>query len=248
MIKLETLVSSNIPVDCHILKGRLETEGIDCFVFDEHIVWVHPFRALAVGGVKLKVPSHQLEPAVAIIEHLKKGRFVDEKGQYKISEILQAEYERQQEVLRIKSVIRNNPALLDKPAELETSLLTPGEVAEIVIAEKEFQIEASRKLDFAWKDFFYELFDFDRDLFKYLRIRPVEYYLEKELVDRYNSHPDTENVVICPNCKSDNTIYGFAIDYKWDVLYLVLSLLIATPFPLIRKKTHCFNCGHDFNA
>ena len=246
MIKLETLFTSNIPVDCHLLKGRLETEGIDCFVFDENIVWVFPFRAVAVGGVKLKVPSHQLEPAAAIIEHLKKGCLPDEMGEYKISEILQSEYEWQQEILSIKSAIRTNPALLNKPAELATSLLSSDEVAEIIEAEKEFQVLANKKLHFTWKDFFYELFDFDRDVFKYLRIRPVEHYLDKELVDRYNSHPDTKNVVICPNCKSDNTKYGFAIDYKWDMLYLVLSLLFTTPFPLIRKKSHCFDCGNDF--
>ncbi|WP_319501668.1 DUF2007 domain-containing protein [uncultured Draconibacterium sp.] len=244
--KLETLFTSNIPVDCHLLKGRLETEGIDCFVFDENIVWVFPFRAVAVGGVKLKVPSHQLEPAAALLEHLKKGCLPDEKGEYKISEILQTEYERQQEVLSIKSAIRNNPALLDKPAELATSLLSTDEVAEIVKAEKEFQVLANKKLHFSWDDFFYELFDFDRDVFKYLRVRPVEYYLDKELVDRFNSSAADEHAVICPNCKSDNTKYGFAIDYKWDVLYLVLSLLFSTPFPLIRKKSHCFDCGYDF--
>ncbi|WP_303917601.1 DUF2007 domain-containing protein [Draconibacterium sediminis] len=246
MIQLVTLFSSNIPVDCHILKGRLETEGIDCFVFDENIVWVHSFRAVAIGGVKLKVPSHQLEPATAILAHLNEGCLFDKKGEYKISDILNSEYERQQEVLRIKSVIRNNPVLLNKPAEIESSLLNAAEVAEIVETEKEFQLLASKTLHFNWNDFFYELFDFDRDVFKYLRIRPVEYYLDKELVDRYNSHHDNENEVICPNCKSDNTKYGFAIDYKWDVLYLVLSLVVSTPFPLIRKKWHCFNCGHNF--
>ena len=245
MIKLETLFRSNIPVDCHILKGRLETEGIDCFVFDENIVWVHPFRAVAVGGVKLKVLSHQFEPAAAQLEHLRKGFLSDEKREYKISDILETEYERHHEVLKIKSAIRNNVALMDQPAEIETSLLNPVEVAEIVKAEKEFQVQANKELHFTWKDFFYELFDFNRDVFKYLRTRPVEYYLDKELVDRYNSGVADENAVICPNCKSDNTKYGFAIDYKWDVLYLVLSLLTA-PFPLIRKKSHCFDCGHDF--
>lgn len=68
MTKLLTIFSSNIPVDCHILKGRLSTDGIDCFIFDEQIVWVDPFKAVAIGGVKLKVPSNQFD---LVIETMK---------------------------------------------------------------------------------------------------------------------------------------------------------------------------------
>jgi len=74
MVKLETIFSSNIPVDCYILKGRLETDGFDCFVFDENIVWVHPFKAVAIGGVKLKVPSDQLILAQKSIDN--KSEFI----------------------------------------------------------------------------------------------------------------------------------------------------------------------------
>ena len=56
MTKLITVYSSNIPIDCHILKGRLESEGIPCFIYDEQMICVHPFVAVAIGGVKLKVP------------------------------------------------------------------------------------------------------------------------------------------------------------------------------------------------
>lgn len=244
-IKLETVFSSNIPVDCHILKGRLESEGIDCFVFDENVVWVHAFRAVAVGGVKLKVPADQLELAAATIEQVKEGCLFDEKGEYKISDVVDAEYERQEEILNVKAALRTNPALPDKHSKIKSSILSRDEIDEIIDAEKDFQQLANKKLHFTWKDFLYELFDFDRDVFQYLRIRPVEYYLDKELVDRLKSRIANETALICPNCKSDNTKYGYAIDYKWDLLYLVLSFLLA-PLPLIRKKWHCFNCGYDF--
>ena len=72
MIKLETVFSSNIPIDCHILKGRLESEGINCFLFDENIVWVHPFKAVAIGGVKLKVTSDRYDFANKILTQVKK--------------------------------------------------------------------------------------------------------------------------------------------------------------------------------
>jgi len=81
---------------------------------------------------------------------------------------------------------------------------------------------------------------------KYLRLRPVEYYLDKDLVDNYDTATDSKLDHICPNCKSDNVSYGYAIDYQWDIPYLFLSLLIFGPLPPIRKKYHCFDCGHNY--
>jgi len=78
--KLETIYTSNIPIDCHILRGRLESEGLDCFIFDDRIVWVHPFFAVAVGGVKLKVPINQIEFGEKIISLVKQGKLIDDKG------------------------------------------------------------------------------------------------------------------------------------------------------------------------
>jgi hypothetical protein len=95
------------------------------------------------------------------------------------------------------------------------------------------------------KEFLAELFEFDGSIFEYLRQRPVEYYLDKEMVDLYkDTLPDT-GLETCPSCNSDNVSYGYAIDYKWDVLYMILSL-ISIPFPLIRKNYHCFNCGNNY--
>lgn len=246
MIKLETLFSSNIPVECHILKGRLEVEGIDCFVYDENIVWVHPFKAVAVGGVKLKVPSDQFDLAQQIVYQIKKGILFDENGEYKITEILHSEYEKQLEIIKIKSEIRNNQALLDKPMEIKARILNRSDIDLIVDSEKDFQALSNLKFIFTWNDFLYELLDFNGDVFKYFRIRPVEYYLDKEIVDNYKSKSSSDYAAICPNCKSTNTRNGYAIDYKWDILYLILSLFIFAPFPLIRKKIHCFECGYDF--
>lgn len=48
--KLETVFNSTYPIDCYLLKGRLESEGIDCFVFDDEKVSVNPFKSVAVGG------------------------------------------------------------------------------------------------------------------------------------------------------------------------------------------------------
>jgi len=68
-----TIATFNEPTEAHILKGRLEAEGIVCFLGDEHIVGAHPFYAVAVGGVKLKVAESDSEEARGILERIQGG-------------------------------------------------------------------------------------------------------------------------------------------------------------------------------
>jgi hypothetical protein len=246
MIQLKTIFTSNIPIDCHILKGRLETDGFNCFVFDENFVCVNPFKAVAIGGVKLKVPSDQTEDAEKTINLIKQGKLIDENGEYEISSVLENDINRQIVILDIKYRIRKATSLLDKPDNIKSVWLNNDEIDELIDSEKKFQELSNIKFSFSWRKFCFELFDFDRSIFKYLRVRPVEFYIDKELVENYNSSDKSETNTICPRCKSENVRYGYAMDYKWDVLYLILSFLIFIPFPLIRKKHHCFNCGFDF--
>ncbi len=56
-------------VSAHIAKGRLEEEGIVCWLKDENIVTVHPLISIAVGGIKLMVPKHQEERAREILNN-----------------------------------------------------------------------------------------------------------------------------------------------------------------------------------
>jgi hypothetical protein len=245
MIKLETLYSSNIPVDCHILKGRLASDGLDCYLFDENIVWIHPFKAVAVGGVKLKVPSDQIEMGNKIINLLRQDKLIDENGEYNVTDVYDNEIRRQNEVLDIKTNIRKNPSLIENYNKIKTETLNQQEIRLLINSEKEFQELSNKKLNFTWKVFFSELFDFDGNVFRYLRLRPVDYYIDKDIVDNYNSHFNSYSKNICPNCKSKNVSCGYALDYKWGIAYLFLSLLLA-PFPLFRKKYHCFDCGFDF--
>jgi hypothetical protein len=62
-LKTFTYVSETI-----IIRGRLEAEGIECFVQDELTVQVDPFYSNALGGVKLKVRESQLEEALEILK------------------------------------------------------------------------------------------------------------------------------------------------------------------------------------
>lgn len=57
-------------VDAHIVKGRLEAEGIDCWLKDEHLsaLIVDPVLTGAIAGIKLMVPEDQFERATEIMK------------------------------------------------------------------------------------------------------------------------------------------------------------------------------------
>jgi hypothetical protein len=51
-----TVASFSQPIEAHLARTRLESEGITCVVSDEYLVRVDWFLSNAVGGVKLLVP------------------------------------------------------------------------------------------------------------------------------------------------------------------------------------------------
>ncbi len=71
--RLVTIATFNDATEAYILKGRLESEGILCFLGDEHIIGAYPLYAVAVGGVKLKVTENDVEEARAILKKIWQG-------------------------------------------------------------------------------------------------------------------------------------------------------------------------------
>jgi hypothetical protein len=57
-------------IDAHILKIKLESEGIVCFLFDENIVSVNPLYSNLVGGIKLKINEEDIPHAKNIVLEL----------------------------------------------------------------------------------------------------------------------------------------------------------------------------------
>src|SRR2546423_7844678 len=53
-------------IDAHIVMGRLEEEGINCWLQDENIVTIDPILTNAVGGIKLMIRKDQLEKALQL--------------------------------------------------------------------------------------------------------------------------------------------------------------------------------------
>lgn len=69
-MELITLKVFDNAIDAHILKCKLESEDIACFIFDEHLVTMNPLFNLAVGGIKLKINQDDAKRAKSIIREI----------------------------------------------------------------------------------------------------------------------------------------------------------------------------------
>ena len=59
--KIITFESYYDPMLAHIVRSRLEANGIPCFIADENIIGANPLYNNAVGGIKLKVFEKDVE-------------------------------------------------------------------------------------------------------------------------------------------------------------------------------------------
>jgi hypothetical protein len=59
----------NTPIEANIVKGLLESNGIFCFLQDEHSIGINPLYNLALGGVKLIVSSEDEERANEVLDN-----------------------------------------------------------------------------------------------------------------------------------------------------------------------------------
>jgi predicted RNA-binding Zn-ribbon protein involved in translation (DUF1610 family) len=61
-------------MDAHMIMGRLEEEGIHCWLKDENTVTITPIWTNAVGGIKLMVPDVQADRATSILQEWEEER------------------------------------------------------------------------------------------------------------------------------------------------------------------------------
>ena len=66
--------------EAQIVKGRLEAEGIETFLADNHTIDTDPLVSNAIGGVKLKVRKQDEQRALEVLKSIHKYS-VDDKGQ-----------------------------------------------------------------------------------------------------------------------------------------------------------------------
>ena len=64
--------------EAQIIKGRLEADGIEVFIADNHTVDTDPLVSNAIGGVKLKVHAQDEVKAKEILNSIKEYSLDDE--------------------------------------------------------------------------------------------------------------------------------------------------------------------------
>lgn len=55
------------PIEANIVKGRLEDNGINCYLGDEHTLTLNPLYTQALGGIKLHILEEDLEKAESLL-------------------------------------------------------------------------------------------------------------------------------------------------------------------------------------
>jgi DNA-directed RNA polymerase subunit RPC12/RpoP len=79
-IELITIKTFDNFINAHILKTRLESEGIECYLFDENITTLNPLYNVTVGGIKLKIKNIDQEKVEKIIKEIDSAEIYDEEN------------------------------------------------------------------------------------------------------------------------------------------------------------------------
>ncbi|MBP2831349.1 DUF2007 domain-containing protein [Aquimarina sp. U1-2] len=74
----KTIASFQYSAEALIVKGRLESEGIEVFMTDMHTIDTDPLVSNAIGGIKIKVRSSDVTEAKAILDDIQKYSLNDE--------------------------------------------------------------------------------------------------------------------------------------------------------------------------
>lgn len=64
-----------VAIDAHIIKGRLEAEGIPAFITDDQLITADWTSSVAIGGVKVRVPMAHEAAAREILTQNASGQF-----------------------------------------------------------------------------------------------------------------------------------------------------------------------------
>ena len=80
-MELVTIKTFDNSIEAHIMKSKLESEDIMCFLLDENIVGLNPLYDVAVGGIKLKIKKSDVGQATEIIEESVKSAITNDQGE-----------------------------------------------------------------------------------------------------------------------------------------------------------------------
>jgi uncharacterized protein YbaR (Trm112 family) len=68
----KTIAVFQYSAEALIIKGRIESEGIQVFTMDMHTIDTDPLVSNAIGGVKLRVKAEDEQKALQIVESIQK--------------------------------------------------------------------------------------------------------------------------------------------------------------------------------
>lgn len=80
-LELITLKTFDNFIDAHLLKAKLESEDIRCYLFDENMVGLNPLFNLMVGGIKVKINASDLDRATQIIKETEQAALTNDQGE-----------------------------------------------------------------------------------------------------------------------------------------------------------------------
>ena len=80
-MELVTVRTFDNSIQAHLLKSKLESEGITCYLFDENIVRLNPLYNITIGGIKLKINKFDMDKASLIIQEVDQSKLTNDQGE-----------------------------------------------------------------------------------------------------------------------------------------------------------------------
>lgn len=77
-MKLVTVRIFDNPINAHMLKSKLESEGIHVYLQDENTIGIDPLVSNALGGIKLKISENDIEKTRLVLKELDDTPYRDE--------------------------------------------------------------------------------------------------------------------------------------------------------------------------
>lgn len=72
---LVTIAEYTNALQAHIARGRLEAEGLEVHIADEHYITMNWYLSNALGGVKLQVAENKIEQAKEVLAAIEAGDY-----------------------------------------------------------------------------------------------------------------------------------------------------------------------------
>jgi predicted nucleic-acid-binding Zn-ribbon protein len=79
-MKLVTARTFDSPIDAHMLNSKLESEGIFCYLKDEHTITIDPLVSNAICGIKLQIKEEDIDKTKAVLKEIDNTPYRDKEN------------------------------------------------------------------------------------------------------------------------------------------------------------------------